>query len=178
MPFPILGSVLKKTGFPLGFTPCRSTVVSSVLCTANTCCATPACQYRRARRRERCSSNIDAVYRDSCGDPCDGMSERRACRVVQQPRGTQRYRPIQRDDEDTLTQAIVTWLASMAAMAIAGLRRCSDGQAGMSARTGWSESGVVRAEGSKETEAKRSVVAQRRVVRASAPPARQPCLEL
>jgi hypothetical protein len=36
------------------------------------------------------------------------MSERLACRVVKQPRGTQRYRPTQRDDEDTLTQAIVT----------------------------------------------------------------------
>jgi putative transposase len=36
------------------------------------------------------------------------MSERHACRVVKQPRGTQRYRPTQRDDEDTLTQAIVT----------------------------------------------------------------------
>jgi putative transposase len=36
------------------------------------------------------------------------MSERRACRVVKQPRGTQRYRPTQRDDEDMLTQAIVT----------------------------------------------------------------------
>ena len=28
--------------------------------------------------------------------------------LVNQPRGTQRYRPTQRDDEDTLTQAIVT----------------------------------------------------------------------
>jgi uncharacterized protein (TIGR03435 family) len=36
------------------------------------------------------------------------MSERLACRVVKQPRGTQRYRPTQRDDEDMLTQAIVT----------------------------------------------------------------------
>jgi len=36
------------------------------------------------------------------------MSERLACRVVKQPRGTQRYRPTQRDDEDALTQAIVT----------------------------------------------------------------------
>jgi hypothetical protein len=36
------------------------------------------------------------------------MSERHACRVVKQPRGTQRYRLTQRDDEDTLTQAIVT----------------------------------------------------------------------
>jgi putative transposase len=35
------------------------------------------------------------------------MSERWACRVVEQPRGTQRYRPTQREDEDRLTQAIV-----------------------------------------------------------------------
>ena len=36
------------------------------------------------------------------------MSERHACRVVKQPRGTQRYRPTRRDDEDALTQAIVS----------------------------------------------------------------------
>jgi putative transposase len=36
------------------------------------------------------------------------MSERHACRLVKQPRGTQRYRPTQREDEDRLTQAIVT----------------------------------------------------------------------
>ena len=35
------------------------------------------------------------------------MSERRACRLVNQPRGTQRYRPTQREDEDALTRAIV-----------------------------------------------------------------------
>jgi hypothetical protein len=35
------------------------------------------------------------------------MTERRACHLVNQPRGTQRYRPIRRDDEDALTQAIV-----------------------------------------------------------------------
>jgi putative transposase len=35
------------------------------------------------------------------------MSERLACRVVNQPRGTQRYRPTQREDEDALTRAIV-----------------------------------------------------------------------
>jgi putative transposase len=37
-----------------------------------------------------------------------GMSERLACRVAKQPRGTQRYRPTQREDEDTLAQAIIT----------------------------------------------------------------------
>ena len=35
------------------------------------------------------------------------MSERRACRFVNQPRGTQRYQLTQREDEDALTQAIV-----------------------------------------------------------------------
>src|ERR1039457_7074508 len=36
-----------------------------------------------------------------------GMSERGACRLVNQPRGTQRYQLTQREDEDALTQAIV-----------------------------------------------------------------------
>ena len=36
------------------------------------------------------------------------MSERRACQLVNQPRGTQRYQPTQREDEDRLTQAIVS----------------------------------------------------------------------
>jgi transposase InsO family protein/transposase-like protein len=35
------------------------------------------------------------------------LSERHACRLVQQWRGTQRYVPIQRVDEDALTQAII-----------------------------------------------------------------------
>jgi putative transposase len=36
-----------------------------------------------------------------------GLSERRACQLVNQPRGTQRYQPTQRDDEDALTRAII-----------------------------------------------------------------------
>jgi putative transposase len=35
-----------------------------------------------------------------------GMSERWACRLVNQPRGTQRYHRTQREDEDALTRAI------------------------------------------------------------------------
>ena len=35
------------------------------------------------------------------------MSERWACRVMNQPRGTQRFRPSPREDEDALTRAIV-----------------------------------------------------------------------
>ena len=40
------------------------------------------------------------------------MSERRACRLVNQPRGTQRYHPTQCEEEDALTRAIVE-LASL-----------------------------------------------------------------
>jgi len=35
------------------------------------------------------------------------MSERGACRLMNQPRGTQRYQLTQREDEDALTRAIV-----------------------------------------------------------------------
>ena len=35
------------------------------------------------------------------------MSERWACRLVNQPRGTQRYHMVQREEEDRLTRAIV-----------------------------------------------------------------------
>jgi putative transposase len=37
-----------------------------------------------------------------------GLSERHACRIVDQPRGTQRYTTIVRPDEDALTGAIVS----------------------------------------------------------------------
>ena len=35
------------------------------------------------------------------------VDRRRACRPANQPRGTQRYRVIRREDEDALTQAII-----------------------------------------------------------------------
>jgi transposase InsO family protein len=37
-----------------------------------------------------------------------GVSERHACHLVHQSRGTQRYQPTQRNDEDALTRAIIT----------------------------------------------------------------------
>jgi putative transposase len=36
-----------------------------------------------------------------------GLSERKECRLVNQLRGTQRYRPTQREDEDAITRAII-----------------------------------------------------------------------
>ena len=49
-------------------------------------------------RRRQAVSRIREKY---------GLSERHACRIVSQPRGTQRYVPTLRADEDALTQAIV-----------------------------------------------------------------------
>ena len=40
-----------------------------------------------------------------------GVSERRACQVLQQARSTQRYHPMQRDDEEALTGSIVSLAA-------------------------------------------------------------------
>lgn len=36
-----------------------------------------------------------------------GVSERRACKLIKQPRSTQRREPVKRDDEDALAQAII-----------------------------------------------------------------------
>jgi putative transposase len=53
-----------------------------------------------------------------------GLSERHACRIAGQPRGTQRYTIIVRADEDALTQAIIALACSTADTAIVGLSHC------------------------------------------------------
>ena len=47
-----------------------------------------------------------------------GASERHACHLVHQPRGTQRYQPTQRNDEDALSRAIITLADRQAAVTI------------------------------------------------------------
>jgi hypothetical protein len=106
-----------------------------------------------------------------------GMTERRACRLASQPRGTQRYRAIGREDEDALTQAIVQ-LASTAVMATPdhGVTTAS----GLAGRQGPRGAHLAsrRAEGSAEAEAARQAVAQRWIVRAAEAEAAQPRVEL
>ena len=58
-----------------------------------------------------------------------GMSGRLAGRVVKQPCGTQRYRPIQRGDEDRLTQAFIELASRYGRYGFAGSRRCCRGEA-------------------------------------------------
>ena len=107
------------------------------------------------------------------------MTERRACRLANQPRGTQRYRAIRREDEDALTQAIIQ-LASQYGRY--GYRRIT----ALLQRAGW-RVGKDRVEriwrreglkGSAEAEATRQVVVQRWIVRAAKIGAAEPCMEL
>ena len=107
------------------------------------------------------------------------MTERRACRLANQPRGTQRYRAIRREDEDAFTQAIIL-LASQYGRY--GYRRIT----ALLKRAGW-RVGKDRvgaylasrgAEGSTEAEATGQVVAQRWIVRAAKTGAAEPCVEL
>ena len=122
-----------------------------------------------------------------------GMTERRACRLANQPRGTQRYRAIRREDEDALTQAIIQ-LASQYGRY--GYRRIT----ALLKRAGWrvGKDRVERistprtktcprgprypasrgAEGAAEAEATRTTVAQRRLVCTVETGAAEPCVEL
>ena len=68
------------------------------------------------KRRRQAVVKLQSAFR---------VSERRACRVVQQPRCTQRYIPSARADETALTKAIVALAEScMAATATAGSPPC------------------------------------------------------
>ena len=120
-----------------------------------------------------------------------GLSERRGCRLVNQPRGTQRYQLTQCEDEDALTHAIVE-LASQYGRY--GYRRIT----ALLQRDGWQvgkdrveristprtktcprgprDLASRRAEGSSEAEAARAAVVQRWIVRAAATEAHEPCM--
>jgi hypothetical protein len=119
------------------------------------------------------------------------MTERRACRLANQPRGTQRYRATHREDEDALTQAIIL-LASQygrygyrritALLKRAGWRpgkdrveRISTPASELAGDPGLASRG---AEGSTEAEATGQVVAQRWIVRAAKTAAAGTCMEL
>jgi putative transposase len=64
------------------------------------------------------------------------MSERRACQLVNQPRGTQRYQPTQREDEDALTRAIIELASEYGRYGYRASRCFCSVRAGESARTG------------------------------------------
>ena len=72
------------------------------------------------------------------------MSERRACQLVNQPRGTQRYHPTQREDEDRLTQAIILLASQYGRYGYRRITALLSGRAGKLAKTESRESGVAK----------------------------------
>jgi len=105
-----------------------------------------------------------------------GASERHACQWVHQPRGTQRYRPTQRNDEDALTRAIIALASPYGRY---GYRRITIKlkQAGWQVGQDRVER-IWRREGLKvpQKAATRAALAQRRLLRAPAARAPQPRL--
>lgn len=73
-----------------------------------------------------------------------GFAERRVCRVLGQPRSTQRYQRQPPDDEAPLTAAIIKWPVSMAAMGIDRSPGCCGMRAGGSITSGWNASGGAK----------------------------------
>jgi hypothetical protein len=72
------------------------------------------------------------------------MSERKACQLAKQPRGTQRYQPTQREDEDELTRAIIAVASQYGRYGyrlVTALLQRAGWRAG---RTGWSASGIAK----------------------------------
>ena len=51
------------------------------------------------------------------------VSERRVCRLLGHPRGTQRYTPTQRSDEAPLTQAIIGLACGTGAFVVLSVRQ-------------------------------------------------------
>jgi hypothetical protein len=108
-----------------------------------------------------------------------GLAERAACRLVNQPRGTQRYRPTQREDEDQLTQAIIALAKQYGRY---GYRRIT----ALLKRTGWQVGKdrverIWRREGLKvpqKQEPRGRLWPQRWIVCAAQAYAREPCMEL
>jgi putative transposase len=73
-----------------------------------------------------------------------GVSEREACRVLQQWRGTQRYVPLVRADEDALTGDILALASEYGRYGYRRITALLQARAGRSARTGHSGSGGGR----------------------------------
>ena len=107
------------------------------------------------------------------------VSERHACRLLGQWRRTQRYAAIQRIDEDALTEAIVALASEYGRY---GYRRIT----ALLQRAGWQVGKdrvqrIWRREGLKvpqKQRPRRTVVAERWVVRAAATRAGESCVEL
>ena len=93
------------------------------------------------------SGNLEARNDDAVrlSHGCEhGMSERRACRLVNQPRGTQRYRPTLREDEDALTQVIIQLASQYGRYGYRRITALLQSAGCRWARIEWNASGVAK----------------------------------
>ena len=108
-----------------------------------------------------------------------GLSERHACRLLGQWRGTQRYEPIHRVDEDALTRAIIALGAKYGRY---GYRRITallrSARLGSGQGPGAADLAAGRAESAAKTKAARTAVAERRFLCTTEAGATEPRVEL
>jgi hypothetical protein len=72
------------------------------------------------------------------------VSERLACRVLEQHRSTQRKTPKMADDEAALTAAIIDWARQYGRYGYAGSPPCCGPKAGFATTSGLSGSGAAK----------------------------------
>jgi len=110
-----------------------------------------------------------------------GVSERQACRVLNQWRGTQRYLPMHRTDEDALTQNIIALAGEYGRY---GYRRIT----ALLQASGWQVSKDrvqriwrrerLKVPAKQRARGRRKIVAERRIVRATTTGAQESRVEL
>ena len=108
-----------------------------------------------------------------------GLSERHACRLLGQWRGTQRYEPIHRVDEDALTRAIIALGAKHGRYGyrrITALLRSAGWEVGQG--PGAADLAAGRAKSAAKTKAARTAVAERRFLCTTEAGATEPRVEL
>ena len=107
------------------------------------------------------------------------MSERHACRLLGQWRGTQRYEPMDRSDEDELTRAVIeTGEAVRTLWLSANHSAAAEWRLASRQRAGTANLAAGRAKSAAKTKAKKTVMVERRFLRAAQAGATQPGVEL
>jgi hypothetical protein len=108
-----------------------------------------------------------------------GLSERLACWIASQPRGTQGYTTIVRADEDALTQAIIALALQYGRYGYRRIKSLLD-EAGWGCRLRSRAADLAprEAESTYKTNAARQALAQRRILHPSETGAAQSCVEL
>ena len=166
---------------------CRTGEDGSIFCVANSgvrvCSVADRCETSRASPSARSALLLVSPERRSGAVEHArrkyGVSERQACRVLKQWRGTQRYVPLYRTEEDALTRNIVALASEYGRYGyrrITALLQARGWQVGQGSGTAHLAEG--RAESAAKTKGASAIVVERRVVRAAATGPSESCMEL